>query len=422
LHKLDRKFIIAIIIAVLVVVNYPVVNGVMDGSIPNRSGLWTQQLSFDAYPDLETDVRVVDNSYIVGKLESENSISSSWNVSVYTLPFMSEQMKKLGNARMVITGNPVSTLDPFRSSEVSPTESELGFWQDVTLDEYTKHANNLPEGIGPWLYPIVQSYDGMLHFSSSGFSSERRNFFVIERDLNFTVYPDVTFSVRWKSTEHIGRLELQTYDNHTYQILHESAENLTGTGGAYSKDWDIQTFDLPDYAIVKRIIIGMDSGDFVVSGKQDLYIDYFGFSRAEPSKVQILLNENLIFEEPLAFKGKDGLYTFDQYRLAVLEHSKPYYGKTINIPFDLDLLKVDNQLEIRLGEYTSWNISYIGISIDLPNYDGLSPMIFAGVPSIVYRAILLGLLFVEVFVFLILINKLRGWIDSTSPSKVESEK
>ncbi len=186
---------------------------------------------------------------------------------------------------------------------------------------------------------------------SASFTQGVRNDYLLKRSnlsIDTNAYPYVF--VKWKSTDHVARLVVYSRNNTALQVVIDSPTGAVGYGGGFSADWTETILQLPLKETIVAIDLGVDSGEYAntVQGIQHATFAQLSFLSGElqGSQIVVTLNDATLLRSYLTAQ-QGHVYTTRQ--------------DFVEIPLAPGLLKVDDTVNITIGDHSSWRIDSIKI-------------------------------------------------------------
>lgn len=323
--------------------------------------------------------KLEDGYIILGDLKSENTSWGTWNLVMRTLPFMTQEMKHVTDAYVLIPKSfPATNERPVRTH--AHTHS---VWRDDTFT-----TGWFPDQYGSTNYSFTS--DGDIATISGTFSANTAGSVWIRRHvpaISTNTYPFLVF-----------RVYVEDGINSNWLVeIHYTDGSLEGWYG-YNVAWRTFTKMLTSGKTVSNINVRVENNraaTWVGYGTQYAYFDYIALgSDLSAKSIRVTLNGNPILYNGLTFE-KDGLFTLP-----------PPYDSNVRIDIPLDEIKIENLLNITVDSKVSWKIYSIHLFLHT-QISSLHPVWTQFVPHIflIFALELVG-------TYYILHNKLHKWLRS----------
>lgn len=404
LTKINRRFRIrivlrshALLITLFIVAVAPIIIASSVNAIENKHWYYHNFYDMDAF-DCESSngcVKVENEKIVMGNLSFDNPSNITMMGRFYERPFIGQEALNATSASLEIGFElPLTTyLD---------VAKEIGWTDDNFTSGWTLYART---GEGS-----ATISNGTLDVFAN-FEPNSRDFHLLRKDLpgiNTTAFP--YFFVKWRSTDHVARLDLYGDSEDEFKVILDSADGniYSGTyGGGYSEYWLESLYQLPPGENITRLVLGVDSGGgaggpFPVSGIQHAYFDYVQFAKttiAKTSYIRIDLNNQTIFNENLIYPVQPGIYSLNP---------TSYSTRTLSIPINANRLDVDNSIFISIGPETVFNITSIRVAMNTYP-ENVTPAWHATLQK---TGILYVLVVGDVFITVLMIKRLLKWLKS----------
>jgi hypothetical protein len=396
----NRKFAIALLLTVILSV-VPILIGTSNNLIPNSRGYWHNLFGADTVQLVSSEGIVTSNSsgLTIGNFKYAESSTATLQLDFWEAAYFSARAREVTKDAVVhvYLQRPVSTFRQFTVDKEGWGIDSFGpNWQD-NLTQYATSGEK----------PAISASNGTLDVSST-FSLGVRTYYLLQEhvpNVNTTQFP--FFFAKWRSTDHIARLDLYTAEGNEYKAIVESADGsiYAGTyGGGYSPILTETVLRLPQNQTLTRIVLGVDSGGggggtFPVSGTQHAYFSSLAVASAKgaSSFTRIgfdgvtVLNEDLIYPLP----GSSGSYTFNTAKY-------PTPNPTIEFPINASSIKPMNHLTISVGQNTELTILSAKMSMNTYAEELSKPYLADAPPILVASGAVGGLIFMGVLAYRLL--------------------
>jgi len=381
-HRIVKFFFCCSIFIILLLLAYtPLMQAVISGSIANQRGYWPGwYVSGDNHGNLYSSngcVVMINGSVAVSSLEYNETSWATWKVYAPRLAFMSQQLREVENARVVIEGTP-------RASISKVTDFE---WID---DNFTSGWTIDQNGAANYSF----STDGDVVTITGVFTAGVAGSIWIWRltpSISTTDYPYLVFRVRVNEPDSNWMVEVIYTDGTTESW----GGGLGGEFFAYNTEWKIFVKKISIGKIVKAVDLRIENNRLAAwtgSGVRSAYFDYIGFTSLPEKNIQVYLNNHLIFDGTLNFSRGEFLTLPSEYESSVV------------IPFNFSLLEMESLLNITVNEHIIWMIKSVIIS-HTGSVTDVQPPAWQLIPY--HNSLLLVVFVLEITVVLMMSNKFR---------------
>ncbi len=338
-HRNGNAHLYAFPLFLLLLAYAPIISTAAGGQPPNDRQYSSPTFAYNGrYASFQGGTVQANGGIALGNNHFDIESWAVWTFAAWMVPSYSAEMLNATKFSLSVQGSIPQTLR-------KPTLSIAGVGYNDT---------RFLEG---WNFWAGDSATGrILHEAgvdiSANFTQGVRNDFLLKRN-NFSIdtnaFPYVF--VRWKSTDHIARLVVYTRNNTALQVVVDSPTGTVGYGGGFSPDWTDTIFQLPLKETIVAVDLGLDSGEYAnrVQGIQHATFAQLSFLSGELKGSQIIVTVNgaILLRSYLTARQGD-VYTLGQDHL-------------VEIPLNPVLLKVEDTVNVTIGDHSSWMIDSIKI-------------------------------------------------------------
>jgi hypothetical protein len=326
--KLRRRERLIFVLCLILFLSYtPLIYSVSTGSIPGNRFYWNFMHLFSGVPiSSGGTAEWANGTALLSDLTTENESWATWKFNLFTLPFMTEQMKKATSCYLLLKDStPVSTLSPVSDSDIGWTDDSFsdgwGGWPGASLSTDGNIAKlKVNES------SLIERY---VSINASEYP------YVLTRYKVITSFPiDAKFTINDQDFAELGCIPLSQDGN-----WHTGVAKL-------------------ENGTVKTLRYCISASGLIQEQPVTVLMDFIKLIKEDPvSYIQITLNNQTILEDSLSFEN-EGLFTLSplspQYNLNFSFNEQSGY---LRIPFDMNLAHTENILNITLKGNASWAVS-----------------------------------------------------------------